>query len=533
MKKSRQALALLVSGMLVLGFTGCNGHPTVKNTGSSKAMSAASSGVSNGISSSDAQTASGGSSSGASQAASKGNSKSPATGGAITADDEKKIPGLSGIKADPKINFNGGTVKVGYWAEHMKGTGTDEASLRARKLNQKIEQTYNCKLEFVNVENGKLPALKTSIMAGKPMVDMFAIQGVDTFNSYYRANCLTGLEDYQYVDLNNTSIFYVPELTKFNNKHYGLTTRIFSWYQTAFGTALLVNFTLTAKAGYTADALYAMQDSGQWTWANFEKVCTDVIRANPGVIGLTDLSSKVANDNYNFDQSFEFYNGLLYSNNTDWIAKSGNQFSFTGGSAAAMAVLNQYTTWANPNTGFIKFQEDNWGTFKSSKSIFLATVYSAPFAYRDQIVGNDSVGMMYFPKGPAATEYVSKQMQQTYVVIPQGVSNRQAIGAVFNAINQPLYTDAESRGLNRMDASRASSIQKSVETMDTMFKSEQTWTAGASVFGIAAGIGYTKDMNKAGWFDYVYKVAKGEMQASEAVNAFSGRATSVLNSTYK
>ena len=39
-------------------------------------------------------------------------------------------------------------------------------------------------------------------------------------------------------------------------------------------------------------------------------------------------------------------------------------------------------------------------------------------------------------------------------------------------------------------------------------------------------------MTKAGWYDYVYRVAIGEMQISEALNAFSAKADSVLNSYY-
>lgn len=479
-----------------------------------------------------------------SQAGSKGTSttaknaaatqNTPKTTVAISKDDEAKIPGLNGIKPDSKIDFKGATVRIGYWAQHMVGSGTDEASMRARKLNQKIEQTYNCKLEFINVENGKLPECKTSIMSGSPMVDMFAIQGADTFNSYYQSNCLQALDSFQYINMKDEDVFYIPELAKFNNKQYGLTTRIFSWYQKAFGTALMVNFDLTSKAGYTADKLYKMQDDGKWNWENFEKVMTETLRQvnDPSVTGLTDLSSSTANDWYNFEQSFEFYTGLLYANNTDWVKKDGNKFTFTGGSASALKVLEQYVKWANPNTGFIKYTDDNWTRFKNGKSVMLATLYSTPFAYRDQIVGKSSVGMMYFPKGPDASEYISRQMNQTFVVIPTGVKNKQMVGAVFQAINQPLYKDSESRGLNRMDAAKASSIQKSVDTMDSMFRSTHTWSAGASIYGAAAGLGYTKDTNKAGWYDYVYRVARGEMQISEALSAFTDKANKVLNSTY-
>ena len=549
--KYRSRMLALASGLLILAsLAGCGTTPAQPDdtsgirTGPSAESSLSSqpgeteaSGAAPGSGASDA--VSGSSTSGAAGSRDDGQrttttarNQQPTAG--ASGDDEEKIPGLEGIRPDSKIDFKGETVRVGYWAQHMTGAGTDEASMRARQLNQKIEQTYNCKLEFINVENGKLAECKTSIMSGSPMVDMFAIQGADTFNSYYRSNCLQPLDSFQYIDMNDEEVFYIPALASFNNHQYGLTTRIFSWYQKAFGTALLVNFDLTSRAGYTADKLYQMQDSGQWNWENFEKVMTETLRQlnDSSIIGLTDLSSPTANDWYNFEQSFEFYTGLLYANNTDWVSKNGDKFTFTGGSGQALKVLEQYTKWANPNTGFIKYTDDNWTRFKNGKSVMLATMYATPFAYRDQVVGEASVGMMYFPKGPDATDYISRQMNQTFVVIPTGVKNKQMIGAVFQAINQPLYKESESRGLNRMDAAKASSIQQSVDTMDAMFRSEYTWSAGASIYGVAAGLGYNKDMTKAGWYDYVYRVAIGEMQISEALNAFSAKADSVLNSYY-
>lgn len=465
------------------------------------------------------------------ESSSKQQSGSSQSGSSQKTDDKvlEKIPGSGSIvKNDKNIDFKGATVTVGYWADYVTGQGTSEEAVRMKAVNTLIEKTYNCKLEFVNVLNGRDTALKSSIMAGKPKVDVFACQGVGAFYDYYSTGCLYAMEDLKNVDMNDSSRYVVPDLTEFDGKHYGLTTKIFSWMSKAFSQCLLVNFDLTSNAGYSAEKLYALQDSKKWNWDAFEEVCKAL--NTKGVTAMSDIATETK-EMYNFDMSFAMYQGMLAANNTDWIQRNGNSFKFSGGSDSAIAVLDRYTKWAK--AGYIKFNSNALTDFKNGKYAFLPTVYCTMITNAGRVWdGKSNLGFMYYPMGPGANGYVSPQYEQTYIVVPKGVTNPQGIGAIVNALNTPLFTEAESMQLNKQSAAANSNNSSSLQTMVSIYNDANTWKVPVSVYGKAASIGYTADNSKLGWFDYVKKVALGEMTTNQAISAFETSANRQLAAAY-
>lgn len=451
------------------------------------------------------------------------------TGDKATDQTLAKIPGAQNIvNNDANINFKGAVVKVGYWADYVTGSGTSEESVRMKAINTLIEKTYNCKLEFVNVLNGRDTTLKSSIMAGKPSVDVFACQGVGAFYDYYSTGCLYAMEDLKYVDMNDSTRYIVPELTEFDGKHYGLTTKIFSWMSKAFSMCILVNFDLTANAGYSAEKLYALQDSNKWNWDTFEQVCAAL--NSKGITAMSDIQTETK-EIYNFDMSFAMYEGMLASNNTDWISKNGNTFTFSGNSKNSLDVLERYTKWAK--AGYIKYASNTWADFKNGKYAFLPTVYCTMITNSSRAWdGKSNLGFMYYPMGPNASSYSSPQYEQTYIVIPKGVSNPRGVSAVVNALNTPLFTEAESQQLNKQSAAANSSNSSSLATLVKIYNDSNTWKVPVSVYGKAAGIGYTANSSKPGWFDYVEKVSLGEMTTNQIVSAFESSANKQLATTY-
>lgn len=523
MKKYARVLAMLLALVMILGvFSGCKTKKVVTNTSTIEGTDGTVVPGESGTEGTDGTDGTGGS------------------GGRPNTDDMsdetkkelEKIPGLDTITSNG-INFGGRTVVVGMWTAGQDGTGTDDAGLRYKALNEYVEKTYNCKLEFKIYDNGRDPALKTSIMSGQPSADMFATQGVGTFYEYYSAGCLTAMEDLQHVQMNDTSRFYVPELTAFTDpksnskKHYGLTTVIFSWMSKAFSTSMLVNFDITSAVGYTAGKMYEMQNAGNWTWAEFEKLCG--LLKTKGYTPMSEISDTYTT--YAFDSSFTFYSGMLYANNTDWIKKDNRTFTFIGGEGPALEVLNQYVDWAKK--GYITYTQNNWDDFKNKKTAFLPTVYVTPIIHDGAVRTDSTIGLMYIPVKSAGMEYQSPQYQQTYVVIPRGVQNAQGVGAVFNALNTPIFSQEESNALNEKAIANTAKVRQSKETMVEMYSKQSTWRAPDALYGVAASLGYTGDDSKKGWFDYVKKIALGEMNTQQAIDEFSGRAKSVLETTYQ
>lgn len=438
-----------------------------------------------------------------------------------------KIPGASTIINSKNYNMKGATVKIGKWYGFHEATGTDETAKRQKAINEKIEKTFNCKLEFVEVKSGSDPSLKASILSGKPKVDFFGVQGIDTFYDLYSAGCLMPLDSVSGMNIKDTSRFILHDEAKFNGKYYGVGQKVYGWLNLNFNNILMCNFDLTAQAGYPASTIYGWMNSGQWTWNKFEEVCKAVSKIS-GKYGISDLDQ---NKMYGFDLSYELYSSMLYSNNTDWVVKKNDGFVFNGGSKEALEVLNRYASWANPNTGFVKFTKTAYDDFQNGKTAFLANIYPLPII-ATWASGSYKTGAMYFPKGPNATNYVSKAYESLFVVIPKGVSNFNAIGAIANAFCTPLYSDAESRTLCKNDVMKTAKLTESVNVMMKIFDDKSAYSYPTSLYGTAAGLGIGESSSKLGWFDYVRKVAQGEMTAQSAIDAFSSRANNVLASTY-
>lgn len=529
MKCVRKAsVFLLTACLLAASLTGCGVSPKkVNSTANSSGSSSSAQSTDFGSDLSGTDSGTGSTQTGnAGTTGKSGAASSTKTQSAAVKEAAKKIPGYNTIINSKNYNLGGRTVNIGKWYGFQDGSGTDETNKRQKAINEKIEQMFNCKLNFVEVKSGSDPSLKASILSGKPKVDFLAVQGIGTFYDLYSSGCLMPLDNLTSLNIKDSSRFHLSDMTQFNGKYYGVGQNVYGWLNRNFNNVLLCNFDLTAQAGHPASQIYGWQTSGQWNWSNFEKVAKDVAKIS-GKYGMSDLDQ---NKMYGFDLSYEMYNSMLLSNNTDWIVRSGNGFTFNGGSASAMKVLSKYAEWANPNTGFIKFTKTAYDDFQNGKTAFLANIYPLPII-ATWASGSYHTGTLYFPKGPDAKNYVSKAYESLFVVIPKGVSNVSAIGAVANAFCTPLYTSSESRAMCQNDVMKTAKVSQSVTTMMNIYDNSSASQYPTSLYGIAADLGVSST-SKPGWFDYVRKVAQGEMTAQQAVDTFKSRCNSVLASTY-
>lgn len=429
------------------------------------------------------------------------------------------LPGAS-------FDLKGRTVNIGIWYGFQTGKGTDDTYVRQKKINDAIEKKYNCKLNFVDTKSGQDESVKASILSGKPKVDFFGVQGNRVFYTLYSAGCLTPLSSIKTLNTKDTTHFLTSEMTEFGGKQYAVTQRPYGWLSRNFNNVLLCNFKLTGQAGYTADTIYGWQKSGQWTWDKMEEVMSAVAKIN-GKYGMSDLDQ---NNMYGFSLDMLLYQSMLYSNNTDWVKKSGNGFEFNGDSAPAMAALDKYVSWVK--NGYVKYTKEAYEDFKSGKTAFLGNIYPGPIIANWMCGDNKEVGALYFPKGPSADKYVSLGYESMYVVMSKGVQNPSAIGALMYDFCSPLYTEEESRGLCKRDVMKISNNKDSLDTMMQIFDDPQASRTPVGLYGTAAGLSLSEDASKPGWLNYVQKIAQNEMTADQAVKTFKSRCNSVMRSVY-
>lgn len=533
MKLSKTVSVLVVVGMLACLGAGCN-KPTAKNVGSSSTAtstesetgSTGDSSVTSGVTSGTSTVTSGTNAASGTTGNSGGSASKSGTGAHSASGLATRIPGIGRITGDTSIDLKGAAVTIGNWYGFQKDPGTDDEGKRQIALNDQIEKTYNCKLNWV--DSSDIASIKSSVLAGRPKLN-FCCLGAGLMYDFYSANCLTNLKTLKTIHPNDTTRYDSDTIANIDGGKYGLVPTKISWLKRCMNATLTCDFSLTAQAGHPASEIYGWIKNNQWNWANFEKVCQDVAKKVPGAYGLDEHGTK-RYGTVNMDMLF--YQAMLWSDNTDWVGKSGKNFAFTGGSTNAMKVLNQYTKWCNSKTGFIKYQDsDIYNNFNAGKSAFIPDIYLYTSI---GLPTNRQVGEVWYPMGPDAKKYVSLSMSNGWICIMKNIKNPQAMGAIYEACCTPLYTNEESRQQCLQATETDNTLTDSINVHMAIFDDPDCAPCATSINAQTAhlDIATSSTDKNLGWLNYVYKVSQGQMTAQQAVSTFTSRCNSVLATTF-
>ncbi len=538
MKKQYRVVSLLLSALLIVGAaSGCGGRteaessaPALPGTESVVSTAAGASG-SEGTGDTQLSTQTDASGNVITQASNAATTKNNAGNqGGKTTTTTKTAATQVPIQNPDKIDLKGRTVTIRPWWGFQNGEGIEEAARRQKAVIDQIEDKFNCILK-VTYEGLSDEQLKASIMSGSPKADFFGIQGVGALYEYVNAGCLLPLSSVKNFDYKNAAKYVQTDMGTIKGKTYAVAPLGHGWIRRNFNNILMCNFTLTSAAGYTADKIYSLVDNNQWTWAKFEEVCKAVSRIS-GKYGLSDLD-QTAGVRFGFDTSYLFYTSMLYSNGTDWIGLKNGMPFFNGRDAKAQAVLEQYRSWSDKNTGFIRHNKTAEADFAAGNAAFFCTIYPMPII-ADWISGDakNKTGTVPMPTGPSGGGNSSYQFESIFLVVPKNVKDVSKIGAVLDAFCSPLYNDTESRQLAQNDIRKTLRVEQSLEQMMNIYSSRDAAQFPASQYGVAANLGITNDSKNLGWYDYVGKVVTGEMTAEKALASFEARCNNILNKTF-
>lgn len=161
---------------------------------------------------------------------------------------------------------------------------------------------------------------------------------------HYRAGLLQNLSKYQVVNFQRTENPWNKfiETFKINGSYYALTSTDSTASEAMFATVMFFNPKLLKRYGVTED-LFALQESGNWTWDKFEEICKK-FNSNAGKAGLTAF----------YDSDLYLHKALLYTYGSDWIVNKNGSYTFNGNDKNAQAALTQYKEWADDGTIKVK-----------------------------------------------------------------------------------------------------------------------------------------------------------------------------------
>lgn len=166
---------------------------------------------------------------------------------------------------------------------------------------------------------------------------------------------------------------------------------------------LYFNKRLLSEAGINPQQIYDWQESGEWTWAKFEEVCSQVQADtdNDGVIDRFGMA------NFNSD----FFPIAVYSNNADFVKRIDGKFVNTVESEETLEALNWALDMWDKYDAHVAYPEDaSWDYWNTAYSTGMA-VFNVAECYKagqfNSMGMEDDFGFVCFPMGPKATDYTN------------------------------------------------------------------------------------------------------------------------------
>lgn len=296
------------------------------------------------------------------------------------------------------VKFNGQTVTIAYpWETDLtpgKSIAIDKMLARIAALEEK----YDCKLEHKNIPIADYyDQMVNNTMAGNPFGDLMTMR-ITTFISAAKAGImadLTNLPAYKN-NLDRDLAKFAADALKVDGKYYAMVSN-----PPPIRSMMVFNKTLLKDANL--EEPYKLVKEGKWTWDELEKYISAAgvfnadgsvavwgLQATWGTLGKVMINSNM---------------GDIITQNED------GKYEFVMDSPNALEALNKEIEWIEkrymPDTEKGGAWDKPYIDFEASKAAFALTGGEWSLKRINDALVTDDFGVVHFPKGPKATQYVS------------------------------------------------------------------------------------------------------------------------------
>lgn len=296
-------------------------------------------------------------------------------------------------KPEEVRDLGGLNVTIATWVDvnepEVKASAQEEALWEYR---HEMMEKHNFTIEekALGKWNTTLELMSTSMIAGDPAAEVFHVSA-GFVNSVMNNNLAYDLSTLDELDLNHWK--WDSAVTDFLTRD-GQTFGVFP-DQTP-NSFIFYNKRLFEDAGLDPDLPYDLQASGEWTWETFEEI-SDILSR--------DLDSDGINDTYAMNKNAGIYDYAIISNGGQMVSRdSSGKFINTLNTPENIEAL----TWAD---NYLKqdytVSPSHWNgheqLFITGQIAMIAHDKEKLLLFQDM---EDDYGMVIFPKGPAAEDYV-------------------------------------------------------------------------------------------------------------------------------
>lgn len=335
---------------------------------------------------------------------------------------------------EPDYDFGGRVIRsVAYWNRRpQEGASEIDDKLLARIAE--LEEKWNFKFEWIEVPHGEyVETLTSTTLAGDPVAELAYIWSHYFFPGFVTSGIAYPVSDLGVFDFSESK--WDPakvEVGTVGGKQYSVEAgrcwprSIVIWNKTLFEREGLPN-------------LYELEKNGEWTWEKLLEIAKQATK---------DLDGDGQIDQWGITGSQIVYN-FIYSNGAEVVKKTDNGVEFALNDPKAYEALEFYQKVNAAKVIRPWMEGDNWDTYATTFRDGQVAMCIAEFwvvnSYLSDGKMKDEYGIIYFPKGPQATEHVAYGYEETIDIMLGTVKNPKDVAIIWDAITD-VYLEEESPG---------------------------------------------------------------------------------------
>jgi len=316
-----------------------------------------------------------------------------------------------------------------HWiGEFFPEEGASEDGDKLLERYREIEEKYNCKITPISMGPEELvPNVIAAAMAGDKYADIIDAN-LGWFQALRSGGYLADLNTVPGIDLNdprwNPAAF---PMTTYDGKVFGMQFK-----EIQPRAVLFFNKSLMEREGQPD--IYELFRNKEWTWDKFREIMRNITKDTDGdnindIWGITTIGDGLEKQ-------------AIWSNGARVVKNDGGKYVFGLNDPAAHEALQfvyeiinvdkfykfqaEGTDWTQPAYDFM---EGNVGFF--AMEFWFAPVWGAPEM-------QDDYGIVPFPMGPQATDYVSQHADQRFFCMTSTNSDLDKAAIIWNAICEPF-----------------------------------------------------------------------------------------------
>ena len=399
-----------------------------------------------------------------------------------------------------EIDMEGYTFRIAQWWD----AGPDNNKARARQ--KRIEEKYNCRIEYITVSWDQIVSKFTSsVLSGEPMADIILFEMTRALPVFAEADLIIPVDDY--FDFDDPKWPTVIKQTgRYAGKQYGFNDT------SSDISGIFYNKELIRNQGLQDP--YLLASKKRWTWDAFLEIAKGTTK---------DLDGDGENDIWGLAiQGHNLYSPFVLSNDANIINVDDNgKATYTLDDPNAIEALQFFQDLHNKH-GVVAPVADYTDWYEAPRKFVgggIAMFFGQAWDGQDiKQAAEFDYGFVHFPMGPKASDYmVPIQAEAKIYVMPKHAKHPREAAMIFEEISD-FNNDASFTGWIKSFVSNHNEIKLAEEMIN---KGKVTMYLGYPTFS---------DM----LFDKICSsIIVDNMPADEFAKKFKDEAQELIDEEYK